>query len=165
MTTPVSSSGVEAVDNLVTEINARYGTILPIRGPTWSPSKARGSNKLGNEVVDRIRFLYYKDNALLQKILDDFDKKADLIHTEWKFKPRAEEDVIPRHETSRSTLGPRWTGSLSTPPRAVIEQLSLTLAHSLDTGFDRFGISKDVNCLSQSTCLNVEVSLESLILR
>ena len=140
--TPPQSPGREgeAVDNLARDITARYGINLPIRGTTWSPSKTRSLRGPGDEILNRLQYLFYADKERLQRILDDFDKKAEEIRTEWKCKPRAESNVIPRQKMCSSL--PQWMGTHSAPTQAVVDQLTTTLTHLLNESADLVKSSK-----------------------
>lgn len=117
-----------SVDGIVSELNSRCGLGLPIRGEAWSPSESRGSQSKENEIVNSIRILYFQDNEFLQKALDDFDMKADQIHSEWRFKPRAEVDVIPRQNRRRSAPRPFRMSTLPLPDPDVVDALVSALA-------------------------------------
>ena len=117
-----------SVDVIVSELNSRYGLHLPIRGEAWSPSTSRGLHSEEDNIVDSIRILYFQDNELLQKTLDEFDIKADEIHSEWRFKPRAGADVLPHERRRKSAPQPFWMNTTAPPDPGVIEVLIPALA-------------------------------------
>ena len=155
MTTPQSPNRrVDAVDNLVRDINGRYDISLPIRGVTWSPSKTRGSRGPGDEIVNRLRFLFYADKERLQKLLDTFDMKAKEICIEWEHKPSAEPDALLCQETSRSSLRSQWPGSSAAPNRIIADQVTATLAHLLDESTIHVKASKESRLPANCKCLS-----------
>ena len=117
-----------SVDGIVSELNSRYGLCLPIRGEAWSPSTSRGLHSEEDKIVNSIRILYFQDNELLQKILNDFDIKSNEIHSEWRFKPRAEADVIPHERRRKNAPQPFWMNTTSLPDPDVVEALIPVLA-------------------------------------
>ena len=120
-----------SVDAIVSELNSRYGLHLPIREEAWSPSTSRGLHSEEDKIVDSIRILYFQDNELLQKTLDEFDIKADEIHSEWRFKPRAGADVLPHERRRKSAPRPFWMSTTSLPDSDVIDALIPALANIL----------------------------------
>ena len=144
----------EAVDNIAKEINVRYGISLPIRGTTWSPSKTKGSHRREDAILSCIRFLFFADNQLLQKVLDDFDNVAEKVSSEWRFKPHADLDVLPRQKPHESVSRPQWRGSSLIQDPATVDHLTTAMACLLDDSVRQVKNSKGRNPADQGSPLN-----------
>ena len=100
-TLPRTPSKVDdGIERVKQSLSAKWGIRFPIRDAT--PSK-RDMSRVEEKILVLIQFLYFKDGALGHAI-EQFEKNAVHIVSQWKFKPHGEPDVLPSIAHSKSAL-------------------------------------------------------------
>ena len=94
----------DGITALVRTLSAKWGLNLPLRDAKWSPARDSDLRRAEDQVFSRIRFLFYNHKDPLQYAIDQFEKHAISIFSHWKFKPRADIDVLPTRSTPDSTV-------------------------------------------------------------
>ena len=101
-TTPTKRG--DRINEIAEGLGAKWGLRLPIKNAPYSPSKVPNPDSEGEQILRRIRYLFWKDSDGLQRALARFDQHAQHIFSEWRFKPNAETDVLPSRGLSRNIL-------------------------------------------------------------
>ena len=109
---------VKTVDYLCT----RWGLSLPRRDALSSPSKVLREDSVEEQVIARIKFLSFKDEAALDSAVEAFERNAGLICQGWKWKPDADHDLLPRRDPTTSA----WLASGSFIRRSVTDPVVMT---------------------------------------
>lgn len=92
--TPSTRKANAEIKKIVYDLVQKWNLQLPIRDATWSPSKSPNEH-IDQQILSCIRFLFFKDRSALDSAITRFEQHAKTIQSEWRFKPRAESDVIP----------------------------------------------------------------------
>ena len=93
--TPRKRRKGEEINEIARDLNSKWGLGLPVREGEWSPSKVANRGGKAAQVYQRIRLLYFKDEAALKRIVEDFEHfRAPYIRSQWVYKPRAEMDTL-----------------------------------------------------------------------
>ena len=124
----------DGINSIVKTLCAKWGLKLPIRDTPWSPSKIPHPGAVEEKVLGKIRFLYFKDRDALDGAIKQFEEHAHYIYSKWKFKPRAELDVLPSLAPSESALrrdSARRRDDV-TVSEGVTAELAENLLHCLD---------------------------------
>jgi len=100
--TPSTRKANAEINKLVYDLTQRWNLQLRIRDATWSPSKST-NEPIDQEILSCIRFLFFKDGSALDSAITQFEQHAKTIRSAWRFKPRAESDVIPSRTLDQST--------------------------------------------------------------
>lgn len=87
-TTPTKGPAADKLIRTIDHLSARWG--LPL------PSKVPHDQCVEEKVVACIKFLSFKNQDALDYALDAFERHAMPLCQGWKFKPNAEQDVLPR---------------------------------------------------------------------
>ncbi len=85
-------------------LSAKWGLDIPLLVKEHTPSRRSRPGPVGDQVYDRIRFLFYRNKDGLQHAIDQFEKHAVVAFSQWKFKPHADLDVLPNRSTPDSAL-------------------------------------------------------------
>lgn len=100
--TPTKGRAVEKFIRTIDSLSARWSLPLPRRDALSSPSKVLREDSAEEQVIARIKFLSFKNEAALDYALHEFEKNAVLICQGWTFKPNADQDVLPRRASTTS---------------------------------------------------------------
>ena len=84
----------EGINRIILDLSAHWGLQLPTRDNNWSPAK-QVNQSIEQQIYSSIRYLFFKDRSALEAAISQFERQAPTIDTEWRFKPKAEADVIP----------------------------------------------------------------------
>lgn len=123
----------DGIEKLKQSLSAKWGIQFPARDSTWSPSRSNLS-LVEEKILTRIQFLYFRDGALRHAI-EQFEKHASTLCSQWQFKPRAEVDVLPLREYS--TLKKDFLQKRDQLDRGTIKELTEVLWHQLNQVADR----------------------------
>jgi len=96
------SKADDGIEQLRILLSQKWSISIPRRDFTWSPSR-RDPNQVEDKISARIQFLYFKEGALTFAI-NEFEKRAYPIRSNWQYKPRGDPDVLPSREPGASTL-------------------------------------------------------------
>ena len=88
----------DGIEQLKQSLSAKWGIQLPARDSAWSPSKL-DLTRMEDRILACMQFLYFREGALYHAI-EQFEKYAVTLCSEWQFKPRAEVNVLPSREGS-----------------------------------------------------------------
>ena len=94
----------DEIDEIVRGLNARWALNIPTWDVLRSPSKVPQPDGIEDRILNTIRFLYWKHRSPMQHALEQFEKHALYISSEWKFKPRADTNTLPLRAPSDSSL-------------------------------------------------------------
>lgn len=100
--TPTKRLAADKFSKTIHHLSARWGLPLPRRDALSSPSKILREDSPEEQIIARIKFLTFKNEAALDSALETFEKNAALICQGWKFKPNADRDVLPRRDSATS---------------------------------------------------------------
>lgn len=130
----------KAEDNLEKikqDLKLRWNLQFPERDSSWSPSKVKEPKPVGDQVLGRLIFLNHKDKSGLDNAIKTFEKQAETINSQWKFKPRADQSVIPRRLPSESALTQAFISNRPTISDAAATELMQCLLHILTHAVDQ----------------------------
>jgi hypothetical protein len=99
--TPSFRKANAEINKIVYDLAQQWNLQLQIRDTTWSPSKTT-NEPIDQEIFSCIRFLFFKDRLALDSAITQFEQHAKTIQSAWRFKPRAESDVIPSRTNDHS---------------------------------------------------------------
>lgn len=94
----------DEIHKIVTSLAARWGLRFPTRDATYSPSKVKDPDRPEERVMNYLKFLVFKDPKGLAKAIEGFENHAETIFSQWPYKPRADQDVLPRRLPAESPL-------------------------------------------------------------
>jgi hypothetical protein len=116
----------------IDHLSARWGLSLPTRDAQWTPSKSLHEQSVEEKIVARIKFLIFKNQHALDHALEEFERNAVLISQGWKFKPKADQDVLPRRNSTASWLvGGHFLRRSAVDP-GMLDELMKALLHLVD---------------------------------
>ena len=135
-TTPSKSRADHEIEKIKQSLSAKWHISLPERRGHWSPSH-RDPNSLEEKICTSIQFLYFKNAALVEEAINNFETNATVVYSTWQFKPRGEIDVVPNG--ARSTRQPReqFLRKQGELPAAVIKDLIESLHYHLSLVVNR----------------------------
>ena len=88
------------------------------------------------QILDLIQFLYFKEGAL-DYAIEQFEKNAVQIVSQWHFKPHGEPDVLPSFAHSKSALRQDFLKKQHELSPQAVTELTESLKHSLSLGVGR----------------------------
>ena len=88
------------------------------------------------KVLDLIQFLYFKEGAL-DCAIEQFEKNAAYIVSQWHFKPRGEPDVLPSSAHSKSALKQDFLKKQPGLSTRAVTELTESLKYFLSLEVDR----------------------------
>ena len=126
-----SKAKLDEITKITNDLAAKWGLQFPVRDASWSPSKVLDPNLAEEQVLNRVRFLYFRDRSALDYAIDCFEKNAPAVFTQWKFKPHGEDGVLPRRISTRSsTAANSFLHRSEVPPdAAAAAELMKSLLH------------------------------------
>ncbi|MCJ1262320.1 hypothetical protein MMC22_002190 [Lobaria immixta] len=130
------SKGNDEINSITTSLAARWSLQFPVRDATYSPSKVKDPTRTEEQVMIRLRYLVFKDHQGLTDALDRFEKHAETIFSRWKYKPRADQDVLPRRSHAESSLQRDTFLRRSEVTEATAGDLMKSLLHNLELASD-----------------------------
>lgn len=119
----------EEINRIAYELNARWGISLPIKRMEESPSK--GQDRMEEQIYQRIRYLYFRNEAALVKALSRFESLAGSVASGWKFKPGADLDTLPSGSNEEFHLRRRSVQQLPELSSKHVQQLTTALLRLL----------------------------------
>ena len=125
----------DGIEKVKKSLSAKWGITLPVRDSTWSPSQ-RDPKRREDRILAVIQFLFFKGGAL-DCALELFDKHALSQFSHWQFKARAELDVLPSREISKSALHQDFLRKRKELEPTQVEELTVSLYHFLSQVADR----------------------------
>jgi hypothetical protein len=153
--TPTKGAAAETLTRTIDHLSARWGLLLPMRDAQWSPSKDPHEQCIEEKIVARIKFLIFKNQSALGNALEGFEQSAMLISNGWKFKPKAEEGVLPLRESAsgsslaggggflqRTTVDPHILTELMQNLLDFVDQAAERVKRNLDHGTSNDGTAK-----------------------
>lgn len=96
------SKADDGIEHFKRVLSNKWSINIPPREPNWSPSR-NNPNRAEDKISARIQFLYFKGGALTFAI-DEFERRAIAIYSEWQYKPRGDPSVLPIREAGKSVL-------------------------------------------------------------
>ena len=127
-TTP--SKADNDIESLKTSLSAKWGIKLPPRDLVSSPSQ-RDLTRMEDRIHECMRFLYWKKDGSLGYAIDQFEEHAATVYSDWQFKPRGEQDVIPTREVSKSRLKKDFLHKRAPLGETAVEDLTESLWNNL----------------------------------
>ena len=127
-TTP-SQAGND-IESLKTSLSVKWGIRFLPRDLVWSPSR-RDLSRLEDRIHECIRFLYFQKNGALDHAIDQFEKHAATVYSDWQFKPRGELGVVPTREASKSGLKKDFLHKRTPLGDAAVKDLTDSLWNNL----------------------------------
>lgn len=124
--TPTKRLAADKLFKTIDHLSAQWGLPLPRRNASNSPSKIQREDSVEEQIVARLKFLSFKNEAALDSALEAFEQNAALICQGWKFKPNADHDVLPRRNSASLASGSFIRRSV-TDPLIVAELLESLL--------------------------------------
>lgn len=95
----------QPLDDILDRLNGRWNLELPrLYGNAANDSET--TRALAKRCSARLRYLSYR-GIDMDGLLKEFDQKAAIVHSNWKFKPEAEKAVTPSRRTNDSELSRR----------------------------------------------------------
>ena len=126
--TPRKRRKGEEINEIARDLNSKWGLGLPIREGEMSPSKVANRGGKASQVYQRIRLLYFKDEAALRRIVEDFENfRAPYIRSQWVYKPGAETDTLPANDQGISLLRRQSANSIGLDDEKVTRLLDTLL--------------------------------------
>lgn len=110
---------------------SRWGLQFPVRDGTYSPCSPSKVKDPKDQVVNCIRFLVFKDPIALTDALKRFEENAEIIFSKWKYKPYADQDVLPRRPLAESPLHRDTFLRRSEVTETATDELMKSLVHNL----------------------------------
>lgn len=131
---PITPSKVDdGIERVKQSLSNKWGIQFPVRNPT--PSK-RDRSLVEEKVLDLIQFLYFKEGAL-DCAIEQFEKNAAYIVSQWHFKPRGEPDVLPSSAHSKSALKQDFLKKQPGLSTRAVTELTESLKYFLSLEVDR----------------------------
>ena len=125
----------DGIEQLKQSLSAKWGIQFPVRDSKWSPSH-RNPSLVEEKIAHRIQFLYFQDGALRHAI-EQFERHAFTLYSQWQSKPRAEVDVLPSRESEDSALKKDFLHKRSQLEGDEVEKLKEILWLQLSEVVDR----------------------------
>ncbi len=89
----------DELNDIIRSLSESWALQLPLRQDASSPSSTarveRKKNAEAARCVGHIKFLFFKDKAALQKVVEDLGEYAR-VATNWKYKPHQEPGTLPQ---------------------------------------------------------------------
>ena len=118
-------------DQVIDRLNSRWDLGLPrLHGRV--AVLAENEEVVPRRITSRIRFLCFRPQLNLERLLDDFEDWAKQIKSDWVFKPRQDAGTLPHLPNDKSKL---YEASLAKPLRLTSAQRK-HLLHYLDKLLD-----------------------------
>lgn len=121
----------DEITKITNSLAARWHLQFPARDATYSPSKVKDPSRPEEQVMNCLRFLVFKDPKGLADALERFEKHAETVFSLWKFKSRADQDVIPRRLPAESSLQRDTLLRRSEITETTADELMKSLLHNL----------------------------------
>ena len=123
----------DGIERVKQSLSTKWGIRFPVRDPT--PSK-RDRSLVEEKILDLIQFLYFKEGAL-DYAIEQFEKNAVHIVSQWHFKPHGEPDVLPSLAHSKSALRQDFLKKQHELSPQAVTELTKSLKYFLSLGIDR----------------------------
>ena len=123
----------DGIERVKQSLSTKWGIRFPVRDPT--PSK-RDRSLVEEKILDLIQFLYFKEGAL-DNAIEQFEKNAVQIVSQWHFKPHGEPDVLPSLAHSKSALRQDFLKKQHDLSPQAVKELTESLKNCLSLGVDR----------------------------
>lgn len=177
--TPTKGAAAEKLTKTIDHFSARWGLLLPRQDAQWSPSKNPHEQCIEEKIVARIKFLIFKNQNALENALEGFEQSAMLISKGWKFKPKADDGVLPLRESAtgsslaggggflrRTAVDPHIINELMESLFSFVDQAAERVKKNLDQGTSNDGAAKGWFCSDSIVhiFLRILMSLQWLIL-
>lgn len=121
----------DEITTIITSLAAKWDLKFPARDATYSPSKVKDPSRAEEQVMNLLRFLVFKDPKGLTDALERFETHAEMVFSQWQYKPRADLDVIPRRHPADSSLQSDTFLRRSKVTDATAGELMKSLLHHL----------------------------------
>ena len=151
-------------EDIVYRLNIEWGLQLPTSDDEmpWSPSCAGKTTDKGT-ILRKMRFLYYRHRKALDDSVTCFKEEAGTIFSDWKFKPRADLNVIPSCASSKSAVpNTSFLKKRDLDEPAAVLEVTARLLHiltnvveSVTTGKEHGTDSKSLGVISQGLPPNI----------
>lgn len=160
----------DGIERLKQSLSAKWGIQFPNRDSAWSPSR-RDPNRVEEKILAIIQFLYFREGALHHAI-EQFEKTAATINSQWQYKPRGEAGVIPsrgegRDLTRESAVKQDFLHKRAPLEESAIKDLTESLWHHLCITAERVKggekYAMPVMPSIESQCDNILYKIEILI--
>lgn len=123
----------DRIERIKQSLSTKWGIRFPVRDAT--PSK-RDKSRVEEKILGFIQFLYFKEGALGYAI-EQFEKNAIQIVSQWQFKPHGEPDVLPSFTHSRSALKQDFLRKQPVLSAQAVTELTESLKCVLNSVADR----------------------------
>ncbi len=94
----------DGITAIARSLSARWSLKLPLKEESRTPSRDSRPEQVGDQIYQRIRFLFYRHREALEYVLNQFEEHAVLAFSQWQFKPHADLDVILNRSAIDSAL-------------------------------------------------------------
>lgn len=133
---PTTPSKVDdRIEKIKQSLSTKWGIRFPLRDAIVSPSK-KDMTLVEEKILVLIQMLYFREGAL-EYAIEQFEKNAAQVVSEWQFKPHAEPDVLLSLAHSQSALKQDFLRKRQDLPPQAVKQLTENLRHCLKSVVDR----------------------------
>ena len=133
---PTTPSKVDdGIEKIKQSLSTKWGIRFPLRDAIVSPSK-KDMTLVEEKILVLIQMLYFREGAL-EYAIEQFEKNAAQVVSEWQFKPHAEPDVLLSLAHSQSALKQDFLRKRQDLPPQAVKQLTENLRHCLKSVVDR----------------------------
>ena len=143
-------------DRVIDRLNARWDLCLP-RLHGYVAEAAENEEVIPRRITSRIRYLCFRPQLNLERLLDDFEDFAKRMKSNWVFKPRQETGTLPRVPNEKSLL---FEESLAKPLRLTTGQRKDLLYYLDKLLDDEYQLSRDSPAYQRSSGEDPDKSFE-----
>ena len=118
----------DGIERIKQSLSAKWGIRFPVRDAT--PSK-RDKSLVEEKILDLIQYLYFKGGAL-DYAIEQFEKNAVYIISQWQYKPHGDPDVLPSSTYSHSALRQDFLRKQHIPSPQAVTELKESLKNYLN---------------------------------
>ena len=124
----------------VNQLKYDWGLQLPIGDGEmpWSPSQSERTDEA--KILRSMRYLFYRDRKAFDYTITCFEEQARIISSNWKFKPRADLDVIPSSKSASSNDNFIMRRDLN---ETAVSKITARLLHIVTTIAELVKVGKD----------------------
>ena len=123
----------DGIERIKQSLSTKWGIRFPVRDAT--PSK-RDKSRVEEKILGFIQFLYFKEGALGYAI-EQFEKNAIQVVSQWQFKPHGEPDVLPSLANPKSALKQDFLRKQHVLSPQAVTELTESLKYFLNSVADR----------------------------
>ena len=140
---PTTPSKVDdGIEKIKQSLSTKWGIRFPLRDAIVSPSK-KDMTLVEEKILVLIQMLYFREGAL-EYAIEQFERNAAQVVSEWQFKPHSESDVLLSLPQSQSALKQDFLRKRHDLPPKAVKQLTESLRQCLKSVVDRIRAGENI---------------------